>query len=187
MIIIIINKDCHMKKLCNCGKEFEKTTFAIRGKCKDCYNEYLRDYYHKNRKKILIRKRIASEKYRKKYPGRITELAIKWRKNNPERAREQANKHSKKHVKRYPTKTSARDRARYGISLEGKTCEICGTKDNLTRHHHNGYSRRNAKRCHILCGNPLSKKSCHYKADRLLKEGFDWETTKQILCKEIEI
>lgn len=81
-----------MKKIClNCGNEKLTIEFnrnknkndGFDSLCKKCRAEYRKEYYQKNKEKVIK----WHEKYRKKYPKRINARGLKWRENNPEKVK----------------------------------------------------------------------------------------------------
>lgn len=100
---------------CELDKEIDK---FIHGKCRDCYNQYQKEYRLKNLEKDSESKKRYYNKNKKKY----REYEIKWRKENPEKTKEYGLKN------------------KHGISLEeyknmlikqNNKCFICHKKINL--------------------------------------------------------
>lgn len=97
------------QKTCNkCGRtllatveNFKRTKngkYGFRGTCRDCYNEYRRDYNRRNpEKKKAMRKRDYA-----KNAERYKQNASQWLKDNPERARETARERGRRYYQRHP-------------------------------------------------------------------------------------
>lgn len=83
-------------------------------------------------------------------------------------------------------KQRARSKAVRKISTKGKKCEICGSLEGISRHHHDGYDK--PLKVHFLCkinfynGMPIiEKNSCHYHANRLMN--VPWKEAKKIIIE----
>lgn len=115
---------------------------------------YMREYYKKNRDKIIKQNKEYyekdflknPEKYRKKYKR-------KYQKNKCKKSQEQ-----KKAYKENPFKFNVRSKTTYHIKIPLKQmCEICKNKRAVDRHHFNYFKPFEVK---FLC------RSCHIKLHR---------------------
>ncbi len=104
--------------------------------------EYRRQHYLKNRQKYL-------------------EQTKKWHKANPEAVKEINRRAVEKYKLKYPERAKANYLAKYHIPLDGRCCEICGSTEDLHRHH-DDYSK--PLEVIIMC------KECHDKTHGELRK-----------------
>ena len=148
-----------MKTCCVCKQSLPINMFhkGNKSNCKECRKIETREYYLKNRQKVLDRNR-------------------EWRKNNPEKFRESAKKlyerhknegkaieYSRRYAAKYPDKKKAR--AKVMVALRSKNitmpeaCEGCSINARLEAHHYLGYAKDHWLDIKWLC------KKCHVEAD----------------------
>lgn len=117
----------------------------------DYYREYNRNRMRRKRQndpEYVARERMKARQYY--YDHRDEQLANR-RCYYAEHKKEELN-HSRNYYKRHSKRVKARNQARYYIPLKNK-CEICGSTENLQRHHPD-YSKSLqvmtvCKKCHI--------------------------------------
>ncbi len=84
-----------------------------------------REYYHKNKESV----RLQQREYMRKNKEKTNKRRKDYREKNPENARKYYNKYCRLNPEKRKAKSLARK-----IPLKS-SCEICGDKDNLQRHH----------------------------------------------------
>jgi hypothetical protein len=103
--------------------------------------EYSRKYYHEHRETVLLKQREYGKKHRKQISARVK----RWKESHPEKVREMHRRYYEKHREQilaksklyrqlHPQIRKAQKKADYYVPL-GQKCELCGSTQNLERHH----------------------------------------------------
>jgi hypothetical protein len=116
--------------------------------------EYKREYAQKHKKEINERKR----KYYQKHPEKHDKIK-KWKKDNPEKIA----KYSETWILNHPEKKEAQIEATKSISVLDAKCQLCGSTENLQRHHPD-YSK--PLEVWILC------RPCHWKIHNIMRDNI---------------
>ena len=103
--------------------------------CSNCSKkankEYKHNWYETNKPRILKKR----SKYFQEHKREEVKRTKKWRDENPKKFKEMKHKERKIYIKKYPEKIKAQSMAKK-IPLKSY-CEICGSNENLERHHPN--------------------------------------------------
>ena len=138
-----LRKNPAIKKVCIiCGKEYlahkNKKHPICSEKCRKKY-VYLNKGLKEKRKKQYLDDLEKNREYRRKYARTHKEEAIKrvnkWNKENPDKVKVNKKNWYNKHFEEIKPKIDARTKAYRKIDINGKNCQICGSNEDLQRHH----------------------------------------------------